>query len=98
MVSVLKTLPNVMKLRLIVSHRPNVHVVLNYDYRHQDRSIGHENADITRLILREHDRQVVDLGGLHSPGQDLDDADSGMIRFTDLWRKQCGLDLEVVTN
>ena len=98
MASVLKILPNVTNPRLVVSHNPGVHVVLDYEYRHQNGTMDHEDADITRMILRGHKHQRVNLGGLMTPGGSADDADLGMITNTGLWRTQCGLDLEVTVN
>ena len=98
MVSVLGDLAEVTKPRLVLIGRPEQRVLLTYDYRsHADGRVHHQKLNITGIVTHPEQFHFVTLGGLPPPGGDLDDADSGMLRITKLWKSRCGLRLEVQT-
>ena len=74
---------------------------LDYTYHHRSRAVSPPASpqviDITQIIATR--KGGFDLGGLTSPSApDLDDNDSGMLRITDAWRKQCGLNVFAITD
>jgi len=74
---------------------------LDYTYHHQSRAVSppasRQAIDITQIVATR--KGGFNLGGLTSPSApDLDDNDSGMLRITDAWRKQCGLNVFAITD
>jgi hypothetical protein len=81
--------------------RRSVQTYLDYTYHHRSRIVSPraspQEIDITQIISTK--KGGFSLGGLTSTSApDLDDNDSGMLRITDAWRKQCGLNLFVITD
>src|SRR5215472_2823155 len=79
----------------------SIRTYLAYTYHHRSRAVSPQaspqNIDITQIIATK--KGGFSLGGLTSASApDLDDNDSGMLRITDAWRKQCGLNLFVITD
>jgi hypothetical protein len=103
MFAVVKAEPGVKNPQLNISserggpplNMPSVHI--SFTYRHRDGSTTDQNLDVASLLADDHERHWIMLGGIVSIGGDLNDADSGMLRITDRWRTQCGLDLVVTT-
>ncbi|HEY3811845.1 MAG TPA: hypothetical protein VGL66_01355 [Caulobacteraceae bacterium] len=101
MVAVLHELPEVSEPLLLVSDAGR-RVLIHYYYHHKDKAydpaIATIELNVTNLISGK--QTEVGLGGLSpKPGlESLDEADSGMLRITDLWRKRCGLKLSVFTD
>ena len=74
---------------------------LDYTYHHRSRAVSPtaspQAIDITQILATR--KGGFGLGGLTSPSApDLDDNDSGMLRITDAWRKQCGLNVFAITD
>lgn len=100
MSSVISAIPEVTDTRLIVSGAPSRTVFVAYKYHHKDGRfdpvVSSNQIDITAFIERPLEAHRLTLSGLAPTPRDLNDADSGMIRITRLWERQCGLKIIVV--
>ena len=92
------------KLRVVdnaVGATSSLQTYLDYTYHHRSRAVSPtaspQAIDITQILATR--KGGFGLGGLTSPSApDLDDNDSGMLRITDAWRKQCGLNVFAITD
>jgi hypothetical protein len=105
MVAVVGKLPEVTEPNLTVSDGSERQIFITYKYHHKFKGvspgISFNKINITDLVSHPHQSHNMILGGIAPIGStdaDLDDIDDGMLRITDLWQRQCGLNLIVMTD
>jgi hypothetical protein len=97
MFSALSRIPEISEASLNTAAGQPPRVIITYKYRFRSKGIfppvAFQKLDVTDFI--DGRRKTVVVGGLFTPGGDLDDADSGMFRIVDFWRRNCGLKLSM---